>query len=93
MVVGDAFITTAQESAYAVAVQEPQLHGPPKYYTPDWIAARDSVRMLAALEPRLVITGHGRPMQGHPMLTALHRLASDFDRVAVPHQASSAAWP
>ena len=29
LVVGDAFITTAQESAYAVATQAPELHGPP----------------------------------------------------------------
>ena len=44
MIVGDAFVTTAQESAYAVAVQEPEMHGPPRYFTPDWAAARASVR-------------------------------------------------
>lgn len=84
LIVGDAFITTAQESAYAVATQAPELHGPPMYYTPDWEASRRSVEMLAALEPELVITGHGPAMSGPSMREALHRLAQDFDQVAVP---------
>jgi glyoxylase-like metal-dependent hydrolase (beta-lactamase superfamily II) len=84
LIAGDAFITTAQESAYAVATQAPELHGPPMYYTPDWDAARDSVRRLAELEPERVITGHGPAMQGPAMRAALHRLAQDFDSVAVP---------
>ncbi|MEL6059929.1 MULTISPECIES: MBL fold metallo-hydrolase [unclassified Methylobacterium] len=84
LIVGDAFVTVAQESAYAVAVQEPELHGPPMYLTIDWDAARTSVRELAALEPERVITGHGRPLQGPEMRRALQALAADFDRVAVP---------
>ena len=84
LIVGDAFVTTAQESVYAVAVQEPEIHGPPRYFTPDWDAARESVRKLAALEPDLVITGHGRPMQGSAMRAALAKLAADFDSLAVP---------
>jgi hypothetical protein len=84
MVVGDAFITTNQESAYAVATQEPELHGPPKYFTPDWASARDSVQRLASLAPELVVTGHGHAMHGPVMLNALERLAREFDRIAVP---------
>ena len=84
MVVGDAFITTNQESAYAVATQEPELHGPPRYFTPDWTAARESVRRLAPLSPELVITGHGHAMRGARMRNALDLLARDFDRIAVP---------
>ena len=34
LVVGDAFVTTAQESVYGVLTQEPEMHGPPMYYTP-----------------------------------------------------------
>ena len=86
LIVGDAFVTTAQESAYAVAVQEPELHGPPMYLTVDWDAARASVRTLAALEPERVITGHGRPLQGPEMRRALNALAERFDAVAVPKQ-------
>lgn len=84
LIAGDAFITTGQESAYAVALQARELHGPPAYYTQDWQQSRRSVEQLAALEPELVLTGHGRPMHGAPMRRALHRLAADFDRVAVP---------
>ena len=84
MLVGDAFITTKQESAFAVARQRPELHGPPMYYTPDWGRARESVRRLAAMEPELVVTGHGPAMHGPEMRAALQTLARDFDRVAVP---------
>jgi glyoxylase-like metal-dependent hydrolase (beta-lactamase superfamily II) len=87
IIAGDAFITTAQESAYAVLVQRPELHGPPRYYTPDWKAARDSVRRLAALEPELAVTGHGPPMQGPALRVSLNRLADQFERVAVPASA------
>ena len=87
IIAGDAFVTTRQESAYAVAVQEPEIHGPPMSFTEDWVAAAESVRKLAALEPELVVTGHGRALQGAEMRSALHLLASDFERIAVPHQA------
>ena len=80
----DAFITTKQESAYAVAAQLPELHGPPMYYTQDWGQARASAERLAALEPEIAVTGHGRAMRGEAMRQALHALARDFDRVAVP---------
>ena len=84
LIVGDAFVTTAAESAYATITQAPELHGPPRYYTTDWDAARASVEALAKLDPDLVITGHGRAMRGTEMRDALHALARDFDRVAVP---------
>ena len=84
LVAADAFVTTAQESAYAVALQKPEIHGPPMYYTQDFEAAGATVRALAALEPELVITGHGRAMEGDDMRAALHALARDFEQVAVP---------
>ncbi|MEZ4728205.1 MAG: MBL fold metallo-hydrolase [Caldilineaceae bacterium] len=84
LIAGDAFITTNQESAFAVAMQRPELHGPPMYYTPDWEQARQSVERLAALNPDLVVTGHGPAMEGPEMRQALHTLARDFDRIAVP---------
>ena len=84
LIAADAFVTTAQESAYAAVTQEPELHGPPKYFTHDWQAARASVERLASLKPELVVTGHGRAMRGAAMREALHTLARDFDRLAVP---------
>jgi glyoxylase-like metal-dependent hydrolase (beta-lactamase superfamily II) len=83
LIVGDAFITTKQESAYAVATQRPELHGPPMYFTPDWDTAGESVRRLAALEPELVITGHGRPLGGVEMRTALRHVLSQVRLEAV----------
>jgi glyoxylase-like metal-dependent hydrolase (beta-lactamase superfamily II) len=85
MIAGDAFITTRQESAYAAVTQEPEMHGPPMYFTPDWKSARQSVRALAALKPDLVVMGHGEAMQAPQMQAALQELAARFDEVAVPH--------
>jgi glyoxylase-like metal-dependent hydrolase (beta-lactamase superfamily II) len=86
IIAGDAFITTKQESAYAVATQRPELHGPPMYFTPDWESAASSVRKLAALQPELVVTGHGRALHGPQMRHALDTLARDFEKVAIPAQ-------
>lgn len=86
LIAGDAFITTKQESALAVATQRLEMHGPPMYFTPDWQQARRSVERLAALEPEFVITGHGRPLMGAALRQALHTLAHNFDQIAVPRQ-------
>lgn len=86
LITGDALISTNQESAYAVAVQRPEIHGPPMYFTTDWGSARESVRRLAALDPELVITGHGPSLSGPEMREALQILARDFDRIAVPEK-------
>lgn len=84
LIAGDAFVTTKQESASAVMAQRPGLHGPPAYYTPDWVSARRSVEALAALEPEVAATGHGVPLRGPEMRRELHRLAQEFDALAVP---------
>lgn len=93
LISGDAFISTNQESAYAVAVQAPELHGPPMYYTVDWQAARQSVAALAALQPEFVLTGHGPALHGATMRTALDDLAARFDAVAVPQAHRYAKHP
>ena len=90
LIAGDAVITTGQESAYEVAVQEPEMHGPPRYFTPDWTSAAASVRRLAALQPELLVTGHGRAMAGPQMLTALQQLADNFEMIALPHASTNA---
>lgn len=84
LVAGDAFVTQKQESLVAALTQRVEVHGPPMYYTPDWPSAYESVRMLAALEPEAAVTGHGRPVHGAFLREALHRLADDFGRLAVP---------
>ena len=62
----------------------PETHGPPRYVTPDCVSAKRSVQTLAALEPELVLTGHGHPLRGPEMRAARHLLARDFDRIAMP---------
>lgn len=84
LIAGDAFVTVEQESLYAVARQEAEVHGPPAYFTPDWEAARRSVERLAALDPAIAATGHGTPMRGAPLTEGLARLVRDFDEIAVP---------
>ncbi len=93
LVAGDAVITTRQESAYAIAGQAPELHGPPAYFTIEWDKAEASARRLAELEPELLVTGHGRPMAGPKMRAALHRLAERFEQIAVPQAGHYARHP
>jgi hypothetical protein len=54
------------------------------YFTPDWNAARVSLRHLADYAPSAAITGHGPPMRGERLQTALRQLASHFDEWARP---------
>ena len=93
LIAGDAFITTAQESAYAAATQAPELHGPPMYFTADWEASRASVEALARLQPEYAVTGHGHAMHGAPIRTALERLAREFASVAVPSDGAYVLHP
>jgi glyoxylase-like metal-dependent hydrolase (beta-lactamase superfamily II) len=86
LIAGDAVVSTRQESAIAAVTYRPELHGPPAYFTPDWESARRSVEILAQLEPRRLVTGHGPELRGPEMLRGLQRLARDFDRLAVPRQ-------
>jgi glyoxylase-like metal-dependent hydrolase (beta-lactamase superfamily II) len=84
LVVGDAFCTTKPESFFeAAVVQQPELHGPPAYFTSDWEQAGISVRMLAELNPAIVAPGHGKPLAGERVAAGLHELAEEFGEVAV----------
>ena len=83
LLAGDAVITTGQESAYEVALQTLEMHGPPRYFTPDWDAAERSVRRLADLNPNTIVSGHGTPVSGPNMQRALKQLAEEFRTIAV----------
>jgi glyoxylase-like metal-dependent hydrolase (beta-lactamase superfamily II) len=84
LIAGDAFVTVRQDVLYKVLVQQLEINGPPRYFTPDWKAAWDSVRRLDALGPSVAITGHGRPVKGKPLLQGLHDLTERFDELAIP---------
>lgn len=94
LIAGDAFVTTVQESARSALTLRPHIvHGPPAYYTPDWDAARASVRQLAALQPAVAVTGHGDPLQGERLTHGLSKLAADFDVLARPAQGRYVVHP
>jgi glyoxylase-like metal-dependent hydrolase (beta-lactamase superfamily II) len=84
LIAGDAFVTTKAESAIHALSGLPNLSGPPKYFTPNWAAAKVSVMKLAALDPEIIATGHGKPMQGEEMRLELNNLSRHFDKLAVP---------
>jgi glyoxylase-like metal-dependent hydrolase (beta-lactamase superfamily II) len=84
LIAGDAIVTTMMESVIAVATQKKFVSGPPKYFTPDWGAAARSVRSLAALEPNVIVTGHGHPIYGDSARKELHKLSRDFWKWGIP---------
>lgn len=84
LIVGDAFVTTKQESALSALTYLKHLSGPPKYFTCNWASAKLSVLKLAALDPEVVATGHGHPMKGAEMRNQLGVLSRHFDELAVP---------
>lgn len=84
LIAGDAFVTVKQESLYKVFTQEKEVNGPPKYLTPDWDAAFESVKKLAALKPSIAVTGHGVPMSGVELTNGLEKLVNQFQQIALP---------
>jgi len=54
----------------SVLTTAPGLHEPPRIFTPDPARNRDSARRLAALEPELVLFGHGPPLRDPVALMA-----------------------
>ena len=84
LVAGDAVVTTKQESVFSVMSQKKILSGPPKYFTPDWGSAARTVKELAALEPNVIVSGHGKAMYGDEARKALHKLARDFWKLGMP---------
>lgn len=84
LLAGDALTTVKQESLVAVWKQEQILHGPPQYYTPDWIAAEESARWIVSKRPTHLATGHGVPMKGDMLPHQLDQYVDEFKRLAVP---------
>lgn len=84
LIAGDALVTTKQESAWCVATQRKVLSGPPKYFTYDWRQSKDSVNLLAGLNPQIVASGHGKVLTGEEVSQQLMHLAHHFEESAVP---------
>jgi glyoxylase-like metal-dependent hydrolase (beta-lactamase superfamily II) len=86
LIAGDAFVTTTQESVMSIMKQTKKISGPPKYFTYDWEAAKNSVIRLADLNPSVVATGHGKPMSGDEMKIGLINLAMHFEVDGLPRK-------
>jgi glyoxylase-like metal-dependent hydrolase (beta-lactamase superfamily II) len=84
LISADAIITVKQDSMYKVLVQKKEVCGPPVYLTTNWHAAYDSVKKLAALNPQIVVPGHGTAMEGEELTEGLKTLVEEFNTVAVP---------
>ncbi|HYG40148.1 MAG TPA: MBL fold metallo-hydrolase [Cytophagales bacterium] len=86
LIVGDAFVTVQQESAFAIITQKQEVNPPPAYFTIDWYSSEKSLRKLAELKPEVAGTGHGIPMKGIVLRFQLDNLVKNFNEVAVPNQ-------
>lgn len=78
LLAGDALTTMNQDNLVAALSQARELCGPPAYFTPDWQHAKSSLQKLAALNPRIVAAGHGKPISGDDTPELLHDLAGNF---------------
>lgn len=86
LIAGDAFTTVKQESLYKVITQDKELNGPPAYFTTDWQAAWNSVKLLSSLHPTATVTGHGVPMFGTELTIGLEHLAQHFAETEIPKE-------
>ena len=59
LIAGDAFATMDLDSWAAQVTHAPEVSRSPVPFVPDWDAAAESVRQLAALRPAVVTAGHG----------------------------------
>ncbi|HET7519561.1 MAG TPA: nitroreductase/quinone reductase family protein [Actinomycetes bacterium] len=79
LIAGDAALTVDLNSVGGVLLGRQRVAGPPRYTTSDWPAATRSVGVLADLEPRVLVPGHGRPLSVGTA-AALAALAQDRPR-------------
>ena len=84
LISADALITVKQDAMYNVLIQKKEVCGPPVYLTTDWPAAQQSVERLKALNPQIVIPGHGTAMEGAELNEGLNKLVANFQELAVP---------
>jgi glyoxylase-like metal-dependent hydrolase (beta-lactamase superfamily II) len=92
LITGDAVLTVNLNSPRDAVSHRHTLGGPPRFATWDWQAAIESVADLARLEPRVVAPGHGLPMAGPVLPSALRALAERLKNPPAPGNPASSAW-
>jgi glyoxylase-like metal-dependent hydrolase (beta-lactamase superfamily II) len=83
LITGDAVVTADLNSLpgavlWGLRVNKQKVSGPPWYSTWNRQAAKESVAVLAGLEPRVLASGHGVPMTGEEIARELRALADSF---------------
>lgn len=78
LIAGDAVITIDQQNPVKLVSQIREFYPPPRYFTPNWQQAYESVQKLADLRPDVVATGHGLPISGDDATRGLTHLVDTF---------------
>ena len=83
LIAGDAVVTVNLNSIWGFLLwslrrNKRRVSGPPWYSTWNWQMAKESVALLAGLEPRVLATGHGLPMSGEEIARKLHTFADHY---------------
>lgn len=89
LIAGDALATMDMDSWISQVTRKQEFDRPPAPFTPDWEAARRSVRMLAALDLTAVAAGHGIPIIG----ARTDELLSLAERFPAPRKGRYARHP
>jgi glyoxylase-like metal-dependent hydrolase (beta-lactamase superfamily II) len=94
LIASDAVLTVNLNSLWgmllwALRINRSRVSGPPWYSTWDRRAAKQSVAVLAELEPRVLASGHGVPMTGNGTARELRALAEHYFGPAAAKQAES----
>jgi len=83
LVTGDALVTVDLNSLWgfllwSLHLNKQSVSGPPWYSTWRWQVAKESVAVLAKLEPRVLACGHGVPMTGDRTVRELRAFTERF---------------
>jgi glyoxylase-like metal-dependent hydrolase (beta-lactamase superfamily II) len=78
LLAGDALATVDADSFLGMLSRRQKISRPATPVTPDWVAADNSVKELASLRPRMLVPGHGEPMEGHTVAHDLETFAENF---------------
>lgn len=78
LLAGDALATADMDSWIGAVTKQRKLWRAGTPFTCDWTAARESVRQLAELRPRVIGAGHGLPMSGSGLSEKLVEFSADF---------------
>ena len=78
LIAGDAILTVNFNSLWDLLLNKHRISGPPYIVTWNWQIAKESVAVLAALEPHVIACGHGIAMMGSRTAYELHAFSDHF---------------